>query len=290
LIFLCDRGIPMGQERREQTGEAMARVIPLSPDPELGFPGGLGDGDEPSLGWPQDVARALRSARRRRRVTLEQVAEETRLPRKALAAFEGAGDPADLPEPPYNRYFLREYARYLGMSEKPLLGALADRSAEEPAIMPELIAAETPPRRWPVRTLVAGSAAVLVILGMARFLPGSSAPLERSGTVAPPPVQATRSQPPLKSPRPSGPHGVGAALNLSGPCWIEAIVDGRVVLRETVAAGRTVRLHAKRTLELTLGNAGAVTLRVNGERINTGATGQVVRLSFRWSHGRLREG
>jgi len=48
-----------------------------------------------------------------------------------------------------------------------------------------------------------------------------------------------------------------------------------------------VTFRAKRHLELVLGNAGGVTLRVNGKLMPTGRPGQVVHLVFTWSHGRI---
>jgi cytoskeleton protein RodZ len=280
------------EQIRNETDEPMGRVIPLftEPEPQV-LPGGLGE--DPAERTPESlahVARTLRAARRRRKVTLDQAAEETRLPRKALAALEGTGQLADLPDPPYDRYFLREYARYLGMAEDSLLDALAERAPDQPAVPPELLPAVMPPRRWPMRVLLAGSAAVVLTLGLARLLPGPSAPLEQAGIAAPGSVQAPRSQPATAPPSGTGSRGVSAVLRLSSECWIQATADGRVMFREVVPAGRTLRLHAKRNLDLVLGSAGAVALRVNGESVATGALGEVLHLSFRWSNGRVTGG
>jgi len=58
-----------------------------------------------------------------------------------------------------------------------------------------------------------------------------------------------------------------------------------VIRQETLPAGSRVTFHAKKHLELVLGNAGGVTLRVNGKLMPTGRLGQVVHLAFTWRHG-----
>jgi cytoskeletal protein RodZ len=238
------------------------------------------------------VARALQKARKRRRVTLEEAAAETRLPRRALAAFEESGDDADLPEPPYDRYFLREYARYLGLDDETLLNALAPQHQDELEIPFDLLPAERRPRRWPAWLLATASAAALIILAAVRMTSSDSPALLAGGAVLEP-TPAPRSEQPAQpsSPTEAAPtfRGVSAVLRLTGPCWIQATEDGQVVMSETAPAGTTLRFHAKRTLVLRLGNGGGARLTVNGRRVPTGATGEVVQLSFAWSNGRLTQ-
>jgi hypothetical protein len=78
--------------------------------------------------------------------------------------------------------------------------------------------------------------------------------------------------------------GIHAVLRITERCWVEAMKDGRLALAETLEPGRTVRLRANRTLDLTLGNAAGAILTVNGRRIATGGRGAVVDLSFSWRH------
>jgi cytoskeletal protein RodZ len=226
------------------------------------------------------------------KATLEQAADQTRLPRRALAAFEGDGDERDLPEPPYDRYFLREYARYLDVPDEPLMGALGTRQPDGVEIPLDLLPAERRPRRWPVVVLGFASGVALILLAVIRMTAGDSPAALSAGTVLGP-TQAPRSQstvqPPPESEAPPAARGVSAVLRLTAPCWVKATADGRVLMAETVQAGTTLRLKAKRTLVLRLGNAGGVVLTVNGDPVATGGTGEVVDLSFRWSDGRLMQ-
>jgi hypothetical protein len=106
-------------------------------------------------------------------------------------------------------------------------------------------------------------------------------PISRSSSAVP------TTQPPSHSP-PVPPKPIAARLSFSAPCWVDAVADGRTVLVGTLTDGsRTIR--AKRTLLLTLGNAGGVDLLVNGRRVRTGAAAEVVHLSFALEGGKVTE-
>jgi cytoskeleton protein RodZ len=82
-------------------------------------------------------------------------------------------------------------------------------------------------------------------------------------------------------------NGIQAILKFSAPCWVRASVDGKLRQARTYVAKSSVSFRSSRTLELVLGNAGGVNLRINGKRIRTGADGQVVTLFFAWRDGHL---
>jgi transcriptional regulator with XRE-family HTH domain len=79
------------------------------------------------------VGPVLRRARDRRGESLLQVAERTRISFAYIEALEGDAPISVFPGPMYARFFLREYARYLGLDEGPLLEAFTARpGANEP--------------------------------------------------------------------------------------------------------------------------------------------------------------
>ncbi|HEY2965018.1 MAG TPA: RodZ domain-containing protein, partial [Actinomycetota bacterium] len=55
----------------------------------------------------------------------------------------------------------------------------------------------------------------------------------------------------------------------------------------TLESGAAVVYRARDLLELTLGNAGGVRLRVNGEPVPTGGSGDVLSLDLRWREGEV---
>jgi len=61
-------------------------------------------------------------------------------------------------------------------------------------------------------------------------------------------------------------------------CWVSLKADGRVVFQRVLEKGRSETWQAKNKIELSLGNAGAVELEVNGQLFsNLGRKGQVLK-------------
>jgi hypothetical protein len=95
------------------------------------------------------TASALRRARQGRGESLPQAAVGTRISVAYLEALEADAPVEAYPSPLYARFFLQEYARYLGLDEQPLLDAFSRRhgiqapkapapGAEPPLPLPQL--------------------------------------------------------------------------------------------------------------------------------------------------------
>lgn len=89
-----------------------------------------------------NIGRVLTEARLERNLSIEQVAEYTRISPRFLVALERE-EFYELPAPVYVRGFLRSYANFLGLDPQPLLEELA-------AIDPELAPPESHPPARPV--------------------------------------------------------------------------------------------------------------------------------------------
>ena len=74
---------------------------------------------------------SLASVRERKGLTLEQIAQSTRIAPRYLQAIE-AEEFAMLPGGVYNTSYIRQYARAIGFSEAMLLDRYHARKAEEP--------------------------------------------------------------------------------------------------------------------------------------------------------------
>jgi len=226
-------------------------------------------------------------------VEIEDAARETRIPRRFLEALETNAPIDTYPAPVYGRAFLREYAVFLGVDPEPLVATF--RSAEPVEEVPlSLVREAVPaPRRWPQRVLLALSIALLAGLAVFGLLkgrtslthvPSQAAPPARPAAAASPGPTAAPTTPPPATARVTG---IAAALHLTGPCWVQVRADGVTSFTATMQPGQAKTFRAKRELLLTLGNAGGATLAVDGRRIVTGATGQVVRLTFTVDQGKL---
>src|SRR5207244_8186534 len=106
-----------------------------------------------------------------------------------------------LPSAPYGRYFLRTYARYLGLEEAALVELFDGRDglAAEPRV--EALMERLPPApkryRWTFRFLLAASLASLLAMAALRLTSGSRPPahllLQRSPQAAAPSSAPSRS-------------------------------------------------------------------------------------------------
>lgn len=159
------------------------------------------------------------------------------------------------------------------------------RPEREPLITPI-----STPRKWPGRVMVAVGVGAVIALGLLRLTHGPAVAGSAQGpSLGSPGVSS--GIPSISSHR-SAAHtapkrGLVAALRMTSRCWLRASADGRVIREETLPAGQVVTFHARKRLELVLGNAGGVTLRVNGKLMPTGRLGQVVHLAFTWRHGHV---
>lgn len=190
-----------------------------------------------------------------------------------VAAEQGSNEPSASP--------VREYAELLRLQPDRSAGA-STRAARSPAIEP---LAQRPGRRDLVgAALVVIAVAAVVVIAL---LPQGSAPdvevprpssalVDGNDEGDPPPAPARQ------------PRGVRAVLHVRDDCWVRAIADGEVVASITLAPGETVVYRADRDLELTLGNAGGVKLRVGGQPVATGGAGDVVVLDITWRRGEVR--
>jgi hypothetical protein len=84
---------------------------------------------------------------------------------------------------------------------------------------------------------------------------------------------------PDAAPPPSSGAFLTAALVASGPCWVLAIADGQQVVARELGAGDREDIDARGELVLTVGDAAAMRLTLNGSEARPlGRPGQVVTL------------
>jgi cytoskeletal protein RodZ len=265
---------------------------PNAPLPDLDdVPADLGVGLEPSqdhapFGVVEEHPGALlRRAREERGHTLAQAARGTMIPERHLRALESDASLEELPATPYARFFLREYADFLQLQPEPLLRDFEARHpvAEESPLQPLL----EPRDRWRVVTVAMALAAVAALVVTALLLQPRQPPAAEPVDVSEDAVAVHDSgRVPSSSATPER-RGIRAVVSVSQPCWVGVVADGEVLASATLAPGERIVYRARRDLQLTLGNAGGVTLRVNDERLATGDPGDVVVLELSWHKGEL---
>jgi transcriptional regulator with XRE-family HTH domain len=264
---------------------------------------------KPKRGRPRklDVERAkenpgaeLKRIRRRNKISLAEVERETRVHERYLEALESNAPVESFPGAAYARAFLREYATFLRVDQEPLLAAHpATRPDPAPKALSELLppperpASTTNPWAWTV--LAAGLLISVLIWSVSRGaepehtaskpdplpsvglggLSGLEPGLNAGGPVADDPAPAAIEQIAVQ------------IVAANGPCWIRATGDGKTLFERTLHTGATQVFDAKHALEVTLGNARAVTMTINGEPYDLRGA-QVIKLTIAIVDGRLK--
>jgi cytoskeleton protein RodZ len=243
----------------------------------------------------------LRRERVVREISLDEISAATKISVRLLKALEESDLPK-LPAPTFTRGFIRAYARHLGIDPEEKVNAyiadLAGGSPDAPsAKKPRPRSRFWRGRRATAGTIVGGVTGLLLLLGLIanperRPLPPRERPAPRSAPVAlknvtvssePTPSIRVEAVPPAPStpdpaPAPSAGSGVSLMLEFDGDSWTRLEADGQTVLSGLIRGGETKRFEARDGFRLTLGNAGAVRVTVDGRSLDRlGAAGQVVR-------------
>jgi cytoskeletal protein RodZ len=241
----------------------------------------------------------LRRQREAREISLREIAERTKISLRYLEAMEEDRFEA-LPAPVFAKGFLREYARYVGLSPDEVVnhylsvqppdageGDDDNRSARDRRTAASQGAYGThttpghsgnrrpaavsysSPSPWPRWLAVA--AAVIVLLGLLALLAFVSDRWRqgraRRGEDRPPIVAPIAAPAPVAPAvpvtAPSAPLEVTVEFNQE--CWVEAVVDGGSRRAEMREQGESLQLEAKQKIVFAkLGNAAAVEILVNG--------------------------
>jgi len=197
-----------------------------------------------------EIGSTLREARVRRKLTLRQVEEDTKIRIKYLQAMENE-DFDEMPGEAYVKGFLRTYAQYLGLEPEIILDEYRSRYASpeeyEPFGGASIIGRPRSHRRRNTLAFVAVACllvlAVIYVLGLNS--PGT--PGEADSGAGPGMLPTSPSSSPSPSPSPSVSPTVVATdvVRVSasrGDCWLEVRrggPDGVVVYSETLQRGIT---------------------------------------------------
>ena len=245
----------------------------------------------------QTIGAYLRAVRRRRRISIERAAEDTKIRAAFLMRMES--DECDFLAPAYVRGFLRSYARYLQVEVEPLLEDFEQRYGGGRVDSSQMIALQRREKAVPREHrrlnswVVAGSAAavILVILAIVGVM---SAPEKREPPGAALSLTTPTPQPePSLSASPSAPAETPGAIAATdgielvvdaatGDSWLEVYADGKSVplYYDTLAAGESMSFDADERMHIRLGYPAGVTLTVNGNNVGSPGGEDPIELTF----------
>jgi cytoskeleton protein RodZ len=254
------------------------------------LPGSAGDGNGNGNGSGNgSFGRALAAAREARGLSQAEVAAQLRLNVRQVQAIE-AEDLAALPEGPFVRGYVRNFARVVDLPAEPLLALLNARLKPTDPLHAEGTAAVSPLQRAPsephTSRLVIGG----VIVALAVFAAFGWWTMRRPPS-APATVQAPAPAPaPEPTPPPAPAATVAAAAPADAPAavaapadtalrftfrdrsWVEVRqADGAVLTSQNNAAGTTQTVDGVPPYTLTVGNASKVELQYRGQPVDLAA-------------------
>ena len=234
----------------------------------------------------------LRDARQAAGLSVDDVATRLRMPARVVASLE-AEDWSRLGAPVFVRGQVRSYSRLLGLTTAPMMEALN----VEPVQPTRLVSrTHTPKAQWWAEQI--GRRLVYIVLTLSLAIPAWVATRQHlNGTPATvasldtpvaavtagmPPVAVTprtvvasmAPMPAMATPAQPAPPAATAELVLqaTGQSWLEVVArDGRVLEKTMLAAGAEKRFPMAQVQRLTIGNAAAVQVAVDGQPLNVTA-------------------
>lgn len=243
------------------------------------------------------IGETLTAARENAGLSVEQVAETTRIRRTLVQAIED-DDFSPCGGDFYARGHIRTIAATVGADPKPLLAAFdADHERNSGPRATEVFESETgarPERRGPNWSAAMGAALVLVLVyGVAQAVSGNSGREPTAGLGGTAAARPSSSGSPSAAATPSTSKGssevaqaprdrVTVVLHAREVSWVQATTaSGKELFQGNLRRGQVKTFTDRQRIKLVVGNAGAVTLTVNGTDVGTpGRLGQVARVQF----------
>lgn len=204
--------------------------------------------EEPAVA---SVGERLRVAREEKGITLEDIAAQTRIPRRHLESLEN-GDWEHLPAPTYTIGFARSYASSVGLDRTEISDQLrSELGGQRPVAAAAEIFEPADPARTMPKWLVFGAigAVIALVLVMTwlnkRSLEGPATASNEPTASAPAP--ATTNAPPAAAPAPVAAQGP-VVITANEPVWLQVSEKGGVTLFSgELAAGQRFDVPATAT-------------------------------------------
>jgi cytoskeletal protein RodZ len=237
-----------------------------------------------------ELGMRLRDLRQQQEISLEWVADRTRIQPRLLRAIE-QGNLAALPEPVFIRSFLRQYADAIGLNGM----QFANDFPTTPSSLPPV---QTSWRSMPGAQLRPMHLYLMYMVLIIAAVNGLSYLLNRSVQA---PIATTELQKPLIPINPMGPVSpnqpktkgatktvvatnqkpVRVGIKLTDESWMQVVVDGKTDYEGVMPKGLQRSWSAQKQILVRAGNAGGVFLTYNeGQEKVLGQLGEVGEVSF----------
>jgi cytoskeletal protein RodZ len=223
------------------------------------------------------VGEQLRAARESKKLSLEDIAASTRIPRRHLESLESS-DWTRLPAPTYTLGFAKSYAGAVGLDRT----AIGDQLRGEmggirtDTSTPEVFQPADPARTMPKSLVLGAIAAVVVIALLFSWFQNRSLTAPDEGAVAEAPASAAPQASPAQQPQQQAPAGP-VVLTATEPSWIQVSDRGRTLFQGELTPAQPYQVPGTATAPmLRAGKPEALRVTVGGAQAPpVGPPGQV---------------
>jgi len=236
---------------------------------------------------PEILGKTFKKAREAKQLSVEEASEKTRIPKKIIKAIE-EDRLCEIPSVFYARGFVRTYSKFLGCEgEKAVKEYLAgsEKKKEEPRL---LLDNEQVPGDKVLKYQRKAAIALLAIFGIwmlglgilqvKKFVSNSAskykahvadkkeqAVKEQAVKIVPPREAAKEKVQDAAKAVPEKTEGIELEISARASTLIEVVSDDDLLFKGILKKGSSDTWRAKKEINLEIGNAGGVTLKLNGK-------------------------
>jgi cytoskeletal protein RodZ len=228
----------------------------------------------------ESLGRYLKRERELRKISLKEVAKNTKVKEHLLKAIE-EDQYGPLPSSTYVKGFLLSYAKYMGLDPNDVLLRFESSLKEKPVTL-----LEAPPEKkilWNIkyRWVIGGVIGISLFASYFLFIRPSNPPIE---TIS----EKPKAEEPLRSPpqiaaTTSAPQEQPFSLQLKAveQTWVRIQINGQPEYDMTLRPGEGTSHQALKHIHLLVGNAGGLDIIFKGKSLERfGKSGEVVNLIF----------
>ena len=222
--------------------------------------------DEAEANDRPSVGEQLRQARESKKLSLEDIASSTRIPRRHLESLE-SGDWSRLPAPTYTLGFAKSYAGAVGLDRAAIgeqLRGEMGRTRPDTST-PEVFQPADPARTMPKWLVLGAIAAVILIALFFSWFQNRSLSAPDDAAVAEAPVASTPQAATPQQPQQQAANGP-VVLSATEPSWIQVTDGGRTLFQGELTPAQPFQVPATATAPvLRAGKPEALRVTVGGQ-------------------------